>query len=328
MVQYKGVGGTSLSDSSHREHPQVAIVITTRNRSEDLRRALSSCVSQDYPELEIRVYDDCSNDGTAEMVMREFSSVKLSSATRRVGRLHLRNVAFLETQAEYIIGMDDDAWFTDVATVTELMRHVVREPRTAVFAIPFLEERPADRETTSCYAPLGSELKSYVAAAYLCRVSALRAVGGYHEFLIYQWEERDLCVRLRSAGWTIRMASTAPMVHAVSRYRERSEMQRYGVRNQVLHDFFYAPWFIVPIVAARHIYRLLTYRLSTRCTAKTLLYTIEGIRDCWTYREYRSPLTPAAYLAHVALPNHGPRYVSATELPPPCSVHDLSLIGI
>ena len=258
--------------------------------------------------------------------MREFSSVVVSSAAKRVGRLPLRNASIIETRAEYLIGMDDDAWFTSASTVTELVRQIVGEPRTAILGIPFLEARPANGTMTSRAAPLNCELKSYVAAACLCRVSALRAVGGYHEFLVYQGEERDLCVRLRSAGWSIRMASTAPMVHAVSSTRDRNEMQRYGVRNQILYDFFYAPWFIVPIVTTRHVYRLLVYRLNAGWMVRTLLYAMEGIRECWTYRGHRSPLSPSTYRNHMALPSHGPRYVAATELPPPCTAQPSSLV--
>jgi len=308
--------------------PPVEIIITTRNRQSDLRRALLSCVSQDYPALEIRVYDDCSDDGTGAMVKHEFPSVVLLSAAKRRGRLRLRNTSLVESRADYIVGMDDDAWFTSVSTVTELVRHATATSRTAIFGIPFLEQRSGDRTMNSSAASPGSDLKSYVAAAYLCRVSALREVGGYHEFLVYQGEERDLCVRLRSAGWSVQMADTAPMVHAPSPIRDRTEMQRYGVRNQVLYDFFYAPWFLVPILTARHIWRLLRYRRDVGWMARTLLYSVEGIRDCRKYRRYRSPLALATFRAYMTLPVHGPSYVGASQLPPPCGVPDSSLACI
>ena len=115
------------------------------------------------------------------------------------------------------------------------------------------------------------------------------------------------------------MASASPIVHGVSPNRDRARMQRYGVRNQVLYDFFYAPWFLVPIVTVIHVGRLLIYRRNLGWAGRTLLYTIEGVRDCWRYRRHRAPWTAGQYWSHLALPAHGLRYVNRRDFPAPCS---------
>jgi GT2 family glycosyltransferase len=298
--------------------PSVAVVITTRDRRDDLRRTLLSCVSQDHPGLEIRVYDDCSDDGTAEMLLTEFPQVVFRKPPRRFGYIRLRNEAYRETNCSYVLSLDDDSWLTDRSTISVLVRQIETDPSIGALAVPYLEAPPMGRTVASCEAAPGSELKSYVGTAHLCRVSAVREVGGYRDLLVHQGEERDLCIRLRASGWSIRLAAAPPIVHAVSPARDRRRMQRYAVRNQVLYDFFYAPWFVFPMVAARHVGRLVAYRRNAEWAARTLLYSIGAIRDCWRYREHRSPLTLTAYRSHVMLPAHGPRYVDQAELPPPC----------
>ena len=293
-------------------------MITTRNRKADLRRALFSCISQDYPALGISVYDDCSEDGTAELVRTEFPQVIVRRSSERLGLVTLRNRAYQETNASYVLSLDDDAWLTNRSTVGILVRQIESDPKVSALAIPYLEVPPMGRAKVSCAIATGAELRSYVGTAHLCRVRAVRDVGGYRDLLVHQGEERDLCIRLRAAGWSIRMAFAPPIVHAVSPSRDLGRMQRYGVRNQVLYDFFYAPWFIVPIVTIRHIYHLVRYRLDVRWALTTLLYTMEGVRDCWRYRQYRTPWTIVDYLAHIRLPVHGPRYVECSDLPPPC----------
>src|SRR5262249_42652174 len=60
-----------------------SVVISTRNRCDDLRKALASCIRQTIVP-EILVMDDGSTDGTAEMVRAEYPAVMLhqSAASR------------------------------------------------------------------------------------------------------------------------------------------------------------------------------------------------------------------------------------------------------
>lgn len=55
----------SIKQSSY---PKVTIRITTYNQKEHLKEAIESCLQQDYPNLEILVIDDCSQDGTDTMM--------------------------------------------------------------------------------------------------------------------------------------------------------------------------------------------------------------------------------------------------------------------
>lgn len=54
--------------------PSVSIVVTSRNYRDQLREVLPTLLSQDYPDFEVVVVDDCSTDGTdwmlAEMKIR------------------------------------------------------------------------------------------------------------------------------------------------------------------------------------------------------------------------------------------------------------------
>ena len=152
----------------------------------------------------------------------------------------------------------------------------------------------------------------------MCRVAAVRQVGAYRELLVHQGEERDLCIRLRAAGWGIQLADVPPIVHSVSPNRDRRRMHRYAVRNQILFDAFYAPALVLPAIMARHSYALLTYRPMSAAT--TLRYLCEGLRDAWQYRRLRSAVPTAVYRSHMGLPAHGPRYVAREEFPAPAAI--------
>jgi len=57
--------------------PEATVVITTKNRKEELRDALSSVLRQLGVRLEVIVIDDGSTDGTTEMLRSEFPSIRI-----------------------------------------------------------------------------------------------------------------------------------------------------------------------------------------------------------------------------------------------------------
>ena len=52
------------------EYPLFTVIIPQKDRVEYLEHTLRTCMIQDYPNLEFIVADDCSEDGSVEMVKR------------------------------------------------------------------------------------------------------------------------------------------------------------------------------------------------------------------------------------------------------------------
>ena len=57
------------------DHPLVSIVFTSYNHKEYLRQALDSLLNQTYPNTEIIIIDDCSTDGSQE-ILREYEHIE------------------------------------------------------------------------------------------------------------------------------------------------------------------------------------------------------------------------------------------------------------
>ena len=90
-----------LSEASRRGIDEVdttkallsaGVVISTKNRRDELRVALGSCIAQDRA-LEILVIDDGSADGTSEMVRRDFPNARLARHESSKGLVVSRNEA-------------------------------------------------------------------------------------------------------------------------------------------------------------------------------------------------------------------------------------------
>lgn len=94
------------------EQPLVSVIITTFNRSGKVGKTIDSVLSQDYPNVEVIVVDDCSSDNTKEVMERDYSGkVTYIRHEENLGVQFASNTGFKFAKGEYLafIG-DDDVW--------------------------------------------------------------------------------------------------------------------------------------------------------------------------------------------------------------------------
>ena len=93
--------------------PKVSVIIPTYDRIETLPRSLNSVFKQTFSDWELIVVDDGSTDGTDEMVLRDYSSVRLHRQENK-GVSSARNAGVALASGEWIAFLDsDDAWFPE-----------------------------------------------------------------------------------------------------------------------------------------------------------------------------------------------------------------------
>lgn len=92
-------------------YPRFTVIIPQKNRAEYLKHTLRTCMIQDYPNFEIIVGDDCSEDNTIEMVrelQKQDARIKLIAHTHHVGmRLNFES-ALAEVKPGYVIALGGD----------------------------------------------------------------------------------------------------------------------------------------------------------------------------------------------------------------------------
>lgn len=101
--------------SAEPAQPLVSVVIPTHNRPELLARAIQSVQSQTYPNLEIVVVDDGSDDRTRAVVERaEDPRVRWIRHASRKGGAAARNTGISASRGDVIAFLDDDdEWRVD-----------------------------------------------------------------------------------------------------------------------------------------------------------------------------------------------------------------------
>ncbi len=97
-------------------HKLVTVIIPTYNRAQLVVEAIESVKAQSYPEVQIIVVDDGSQDNTAQSVER-FENVEYYYQENK-GQAAARNLGLSYAKGEYIASLDsDDIWHEDFLKV-------------------------------------------------------------------------------------------------------------------------------------------------------------------------------------------------------------------
>lgn len=270
------------------------IVITTRNRKDELRQAIVSSLQQEGRN-EVMVIDDGSTDGTTEFVKKEFPSVVLHRDETSRGYIVQRNRAARMASGAFVISIDDDARFGSPQTVRQTLAEF-DDPRIGAVAIPFINVRTGDvvfqraPDAKRCYVTA-----SFVGTAYAVRRDLFNSVGGFREVFFHQGEEEDFCLRMFAFGYVTRLGNADPLHHFESPKRNLERMDLYGRRNNVLFAFLNVPLSALPAHLLGTTYGGLKYGWRVGRLVRMLRGLIAGYVACFKHKQLRLPVTVAAY---------------------------------
>jgi len=205
------------------DRPLVSVIIPTYNCAATLERCLESVQAQTYPNVEILVVDNFSDDGTDRIAAEMARLVQAGperSAQVNVGARHARGVYLYRTDGDTVL---------DPAVVQACVDAIEAQGLDAV-AVPngsqgesfWARVRTLERDTY-----LDDPL---IVAARFWKRTAFEAVGGFDETLV-ACEDYDLHNRLVAAGY--RIGRVVPMeVHL----GEAGSLWAYAAQS-----FYYGP---------------------------------------------------------------------------------------
>lgn len=284
---------------------RATIVISTRNRVDELRAALASVVLQSVA-CEVIVLDDASTDGTAEMVHAEFPQVRLDRSEECKGLIVQRNRGARLATGDVIFSLDDDATFTTPDVVAQTIAGFDDE-RVGAVAIPYMDvnkdnvirQRAPDREAVWVS-------DRFIGTAHAVRREVFLEVGGYREFFVHQGEEGDFCLRMLGRGRVVRLGNSDPIHHFESPKRDMSRMDFYGRRNDILFTTLNVPMpWLVP-----HLIMTMLNGWFWACRAGRFRHMcrgmLTGLADSVRWHHSRTPVPGSVYRLHRRLKTCGP----------------------
>jgi GT2 family glycosyltransferase len=222
-----------------------SVVVVSFNTREILRECLQSVLLEAQGlKVEILVVDNDSSDGSPEMVEREFPQVCLLRAGTNLGFGAANNLALQQAGGRYFVLLNSDAFFQPGALATAI-RHMDETPDCGLaggllsgrdghlqpsarsfhtifddvitftgLAARFPKSRLFGRFDRTWADPYEAAEVDWVPGAFcIIRPEALARTGLFNPVFFLYYEEVDLCLRIKRAGYTIWYWPDISVVH-------------------------------------------------------------------------------------------------------------------
>jgi len=218
----------------------ISALVVSHDSAATVERCLASLGALDGDRLEAIVVDTASGDGTPELVETGFPAARLVRLAANVGFAAAANRAAAHARGDALLLLNPDAWLLDDA-LERLAERLEGDCRLAVVAprleypdgrpqlgwapdrgvlgeavqklLNRLEERPRLVRVAEAAARVALGPGWYTGACLLVRRRAFEAVGGFDEVFVLYFEDADLGLRLRRAGWRAAREDTAQVAH-------------------------------------------------------------------------------------------------------------------
>lgn len=129
--------------------PLVSICIPTFNRDQYLTQAIESALNQDYQNIEVIVADNCSSDGTQELVKKFRNDIRFSYYRNETNVGMVNNWKVLlddRVSGEWFLLLSDDDYLIDLSYISEAMSIASQEPKVnMIYANGYVEHTAKKR---------------------------------------------------------------------------------------------------------------------------------------------------------------------------------------
>lgn len=205
-----------------------SILISTKNRCEDLTLTLHKL---EYllilEEVECRVCDDGSNDGTFEYVQNNYPNIFLERNEVTKGYLYCRNQLLNQTKAMYAISLDDDAHFLTKNPLEKIQNYFESSPHCGLIAFRIFWglTEPINTDTIEIPQPI----QSFVGCAHVWKMKAWNNIPNYPEWFVFYGEEDFASYELFKKGWEVHYLPEIVVNHRVD-LKSRKNNSDYYIR--------------------------------------------------------------------------------------------------
>ncbi|MCM8783433.1 MAG: glycosyltransferase family 2 protein [Candidatus Omnitrophica bacterium] len=219
------------------EKKLVSIIIPTYNREKEVLECISSLLNISYPNFEIIVVDNASQDNTANIIKEKFSNIKnikILELSQNLGAAGGRNEGIRHAKGEYLCFVDNDN-IVDKNFLTELVKlaetdekigfvgpkmYYFNDPERIWYAgaeISLLTSRGRYIGISEIDKGQHDRIREvgHIPNVWLVKKCVIEKIGVLDTSYVVCYEESDWAMRARKAGYKIMFCPTAVVYHNI-----------------------------------------------------------------------------------------------------------------
>lgn len=220
----------------------VSIIFPTHNSGREPLKCLESIAGFTYPKskIEIVVIDNGSTDGTSVRVRRKYPNIKLIKNIANVSFAKAINQGLKIASGQFILITNDDVIF-EKNCLTRLIQYLDEHPDTGIVGGKIYSKTSPSTVTSAGFVfnrwtgevSEKSDRETVIVpdwiqgCALLVRRAVIEDIGPFDEGFTYFFEDFDLCLRAKKAGWKIAGIPSAILWHGGSTTFDRNLPQKY-----------------------------------------------------------------------------------------------------
>ncbi len=242
--------------------PRVTVSISTRNRLESLTRCVESVgLISDFVD-EIIIVDDASDAPLEEPLRQSLGGsfpvkLRVIRQNENKGPCAARNAIVKAAESDFVLNLDDDAFILEAKGILEALKIMRQDDRVAVIALAQANQDGTSWPEFMQPAPVQypCQVPAFTGYAYLFRRETYLSIGGYREEFFYMGEEKEYCLRLLNAGYSVIYLPDARVAHiADSSGRNHGRFIRLTVRNDCLSSLYNDPLLLMTATVPFRLY--------------------------------------------------------------------------
>ncbi len=264
-----------------------SVMITTRDRLEDLNRTCGVLKKLDPPPDEILITADGCTDGTIEMVRAEVPFARLIVNATARGSVASRDRMMREANGELILALDDDSYPEQLDCLVRLAELFSARPLLAVAHFP--QHTDEYRDTLSRRDFGAARLtRSFANSGACLRRSTYLQLPGFEPRFFHMYEEPDYGLQCIANGYEVYYTPILTIRHHWSA-KSRSEIRthHWHARNKLWSILMRCPMPYSLMLAGWHFFS--QFGFAWRHGAKWIIQepiwwwkALPGIRYCFT----------------------------------------------
>lgn len=179
---------------------RVDIIITTKNRLEDLIVTIEHMLSIGFKQNQFYIIDDASTDGTFDCVRNKFPLCNIRKNASSRGLMTNRSDMMGWSKNDYVLSIDDDSYIRTREDVEEAIAFLNEDTSFGIFHFRVFNQ--IEPPPNKILLPHNRHfLRGYIGCGHIIKRDLIDKLGRYREVLVFYCEELDYSLRAYKAGY-------------------------------------------------------------------------------------------------------------------------------